>query len=737
MDEQFITISAMVEAIIFRNDLNGYTVARASLPNGEDIVLVGAMPLLGVGESIEAQGERKNHPQHGEQFSVLSYTSFMPEDSEGIYHYLASRSVKGIGPKTARAIVDRFGAQTFEVLSGDPKKLAEIKGITLKKAREICDNFQSMSAMRTLLAFLTQSGLPLHIAGMLLRDYGTAAEQAIRSDPYLLCRGDYGMGFYEVDELARALDISEDSPSRIDGALLFELAFNMQNGHTFLPEDKLISATDDLIGCGESLLFERIGELCKKGRIVPDTIGKTQVYYLDFLYTQELFLADEIFRLYSMTLKPPPNLEGLISKIERRREIEYVPLQRQALSMCFSSAISLITGGPGTGKTTALITLVEILEACGLETVLAAPTGRAAKRMSELCGREARTIHRLLEAAAGNGGAMHFRRNRENPLSADVIIVDEASMIDNALAAALLDALKPHTRLVLVGDVDQLPPVGSGSFFSDLLDCPSLPRVALTEIFRQARESDIVVAAHEINSGTVPALRKNDNDFYFTAGRSAEGTVDNVISLITTRIPSHFGIASEDIQVICPTRMTPCGTASLNKLLQAVLNPPSKLKAEARLPDRILRVGDRVMQIKNNYDLIWVRQKTAEVGTGVFNGDSGVIDSIDNQSRLMTVRFEDRLCEYSFDNISELEHGWAITAHKSQGSEYPAVIIPLFSVPSRLLSRNILYTAVTRARSLLILVGRAELVGEMIKAGKKNRRFSGLRRRLKDMVGDD
>lgn len=739
MPNELIKIEGSVLSLIYKNDESGYAVARVMLDDGSPLTIVGIMPFLGAGERIMAFGEMVNHPQHGSQFSVQSYERQMPRGTTGIYEYLASRVVKGIGPKTARAIVDRFGDDTLAVLAEQPELLQQIRGITAARAREIGQSFLKVSAMRSLVEFLARHDLPVYFAAGLLRLWGEKAVSMLERNPYILCAEQFGLPFGRADELAADLGIDEQSPVRLDAAILYELRFNMQNGHAFIPQDKLLPIATQL--CGEALeqaIAERLEALRERGDIVCDPVGDRIACYLGPVYQCECFLADEIGRLRAMKLVPPHDLERRIRRQEKEKGIRYAEGQKQAMCLCFESGVSLITGGPGTGKTTALLTMIELIEGAGLRASLCAPTGRAAKRMSELTGRESKTLHRLLEAGFDmESGLLRFKRNEQNPLDTDVVIVDESSMLDLMLAASLLRAMKPHTRLVLVGDADQLPPVGPGSFFADLLASECVPSVRLTEIFRQAQNSDIVVNAHRINSGQMPDLRKNSGDFYFTTVRSDDAAVRTISSLITERIPGYFGIEPGDIQLICPSRQMACGTENLNRVLQQELNPPSPQKPEAYFGPVAFRLGDRVMQVRNNYDLLWRRLDPPEVGSGVYNGDAGQIVMVDPAARVLTVRFEDRDADYSFDELSQLEHAYAITAHKSQGSEYPAAILPVFRAPERLLNRSLFYTAVTRARQLLVLVGSESTVEKMVMSDKKTRRYSALRRRIRQRCADE
>ncbi len=731
LDKELAHIEGRVDQIIYRSDESGYVVARALLSDGEETVVVGTMPFLGAGEWIAADGEFVSHPKHGPQFSVVSYTRKMPDTVSGIYEYLSSGTIKGIGPRTAKAIVTAFGTDAFDILSGDPQQLTCIRGISLQKALEMSESFLRQNTMRMIMDRLASLELPAYLAASLFRTYGSVSLELLERDPYALCERGFDVDFRTVDRAALEMGFAKDSPERLRAGLLFELSFNAENGHAFIPQDKLLEATAELCESAEEDLFDCLEDLIERKKIIPDVVRGHDVCYLEHLYRCETFICEEVKRLCAMTVVPPPNIDALIERTERAHGITYGEGQRAAVRTCFESGLTLITGGPGTGKTTALLCLLELLEANGLAYMLAAPTGRAAKRMSEITGREARTLHRMLEAvfdpAQGSAG---FRRDRQNPLNADVIVVDEASMLDLLLASSLLDAMKPHARLVLIGDADQLPPMGPGSFFAELLACPDIPQTRLTEIFRQARGSRIVLNSHRINAGEAIPLRDNEGDFFFAPARSAESTAASVRALITERIPLRFDIMPEDVQVICPSRQLACGTTSLNAMLQQYLNPPSPEKQEVRFGNVTFRTGDRVMQIKNNYDMMWRRADSAEVGTGVFNGDTGVIAYLDPAARVLVVRYDDREADYTFDELNQLEHAYAITVHKSQGSEYPAVILPLFAAPQRLLTRSMLYTAVTRAKRLLVVVGREELVQQMLETNRRNRRVSALRMRI-------
>ncbi len=723
-------LRGQVTAVVFRNGQNGWTVAKVRSSDGETVTAVGNMTGLCVGESIDADGEYVEHPQYGRQFSVRSFERTMPSSEAGIYEYLASGAVSGIGAKTAQLIVERFGSEAFEVIASDPERLASIRGISLKRALMMQKSFLQAGVLRALIEFLAIHKLPPTFAAPLAGRYGGDAVEAVTEDPYILCAEPFLLTFSEADRLASDLGIDGESRVRREAAILYELFFNLQNGHVFLPEKKLLAAAEELCGVSAERLSEALRSLCEKGRTVEETVCGTEACYLQSVYIREVTAARKIRELLEMKIKPPHDLEKTLSKIEKETGVICSEMQKRAVTQCFGSGISIITGGPGTGKTTALLTLIRLLEKHGLTAALAAPTGRAADRMSKICSREARTLHRLLETVPDESGEMTFKRNSRNPLAFDVVIIDEASMLDLNMSASLLDAMRPGSRLVLVGDADQLPPVGAGRFFSDLLESGKVPAVRLDEIFRQARESDIIVNAHKINHGEKPDLKKNSGDFYFSECRTAQQTASLVSELVGGRITEHFGIDPADIQVICPSRRNVCGTEEMNVRLQETLNPPSEEKDEIRFGDTVFRRGDRVMQIKNNYDRVWLDERVNVSGAGVYNGDTGVIAAVDKRARLLTVLFDGKRSEYSMTELAELELAFAVTAHKSQGSEYRAVIIPVFDCPQRLLTRNLLYTAATRAKELLIICGREDMLEVMIKSGDPAKRYGALKRRI-------
>ncbi len=654
--------------------------------------------------------------------------------ADGIYEYLAGSTVKGIGPATAALIVDRFKEKSLDVLEMHPEKLAEIKGISLTKAKDLSASFKKQAGVRRLTEFLCAYGIKPLVALKLYRAYGSAALETVHENPYIISASHIGASFAEADNLALELGIEGDSINRISAAVLFELQHNSGNGHCFIPRDKLIAATSQLISVPADLVSDAIDSLSENGGLVCDKVANLNVCYLTELYEAETYTAERLKSMVGLKTKSSANIERLITKLESLYDISYAPLQKQSIELALNNRILVITGGPGTGKTTILKGILSLYDELELETLLAAPTGRAAKRMSELTGREASTIHRLLGAKmAEDGETVVFSKHEGDPLNCDALVLDECSMVDITLMSSLLKALKPGCRLVLVGDADQLPSVGPGNVFSDIIRSQTVPTVRLTEIFRQKGDSRIVRNAHMINRGEHPDFEANTGDFFRLRRLKGGTAVETIVELCARRLPENMKIPSESIQVLSPTRKGETGTVNLNKRLQAALNPPSESKKEKLFGEAVFRVGDRVIQTKNNYDTIW-KTKGGVSGAGVYNGDIGTIAQIDPITETLTVDFEDKLATYSFEMLNELEHAWALTVHKSQGSEYRAVVLALSGDVQMLLTRGVLYTAVTRAKELLIMVGDDNIAHRMIDNNKQSRRYSALRLRL---IADD
>ena len=724
-------IRGTVAAVLYQNQENGYSVIRFTTDQGVTITVVGTIPMCTPGEHLAVTGHWEDHTTHGPQFRAEFLERVMPSGAEAIETYLSSRAIKGIGPRTASRIVKLFGDQTFEIMEQHPERLAEGPGISPQKAKAIGQSFQKQFGMRKLLEFLLSNGLPGELAMPLYKAYGDLAMDALRDDPYLLTEDYFGAAFAAVDQFAVHQGIEAEDFRRVQAATVYTLRHNLGNGHTFLPAEKLCAATATMINVDPDVVRETLGDLNLAGKLVVDTLRDISVCYLPEYYEAETYVAQRMLELSATPQQVPDRLEGTLRAVQQELGTEYASEQARAILTAARSSVMLLTGGPGTGKTTTVNGILGLFDRLGIKTVLAAPTGRAANRLKELCGREAATIHRLLETQFDpESGKLCFMHDESEPLKADAVVVDETSMVDILLMEALLRALKPQCRLILVGDPDQLPSVGAGNLFSDLIRSKKIPTVRLTEIFRQARESLIIMNAHAINGGQLPELTVKNKDFFFLQRRDMQRAVDTIVDLCVRRLPQNMGIPADQIQVLSPTRKNEAGTAALNLRLQAVLNPPAPGKQEHKRGKMLFRVGDRVMQIKNNYDIMWKKTEGFGVGTGVFNGDVGKVTEIDPGQETMTVVFDDRQVEYTFDLLGQLELAYAMTVHKSQGSEYRAVILSVSQANPYLLTRSILYTAVTRARELLILVGDPGVVQQMVENNRQSRRYSGLKLRL-------
>ena len=737
MSEQNLEIiEGTVSAVIFQNEENGYTILKLDV-HGEEVTVVGPMAGVAPGEYLSVRGRWTRHPAYGPQLKAEVVDRRLPEGLKEIFHYLSSGVIKGVGRTTARLIVEEFGEDALTVIEEDPERLTQIRGITKKRARQIGEVFRQQMGSRRLMEFLSEHQLPLELAALLRRAYGDVALEVVKSNPYLLTGEEFEVEFSQADALALALGVGAEDPLRLEAGLLFELAHNNRNnGHTFLPRRKLVEATGRLLEISGELLEDSLDALIRRGEAECEQVAGQEAVYLPALWEAEQYIAQRILEMSRAELLPPKGLDKLIRRIEKEQRISYAPQQRSAVELAASRQVMLLTGGPGTGKTTCLRGVLALFETLGLETALAAPTGRAAKRMGETCGAEALTIHRLLETQMDPyTGQLAFTKNQDDPLEVDAVIVDETSMVDVSLMAALLAALRSDCRLVLVGDPDQLPSVGPGNVLDHLLRSGVVPAVSLTEIFRQARESAIVMNAHGVNRGMAPELKNRGKDFFYLGRTDAARTVDTVVELCKTRLPQNMGIPAEQIQVLTPTRKRGAGTAALNRALQEALNPAAHGKGERAFGPYIFREGDRVMQVKNNYDLFWEDPDTGEKDLGVFNGDIGTILEVDAGG--ITVSFDGRLVAYPPELLGELEPAYAVTVHKAQGSEYRAVILALSDVPPSLLARGVLYTAITRARELFILVGSGELMAQMVANDRQTRRYSALRTRLLMETGQE
>ena len=687
------------------------------------------MPGGSPGEYLSIKGRWVRHATYGHQFKAEVVERRLPEGIKEIFHYLASGAIKGVGKATARQLIEEFGDDVLTVIEEHPEQMAKLRGVSLKRARQISADFKAQMGMRRLMEFLSGHELPLELAMPLRRAYGDVALEALKNNPYLLVEGEFGVEFSKADALALSLNIGAEDPMRLEAGLLFELSHNLNNGHTFLPRNKLLEATGILLDVPMDRLEEAMEGLERRGEVEREPIAGQDGVYLPALYDAEVLVAQRVAEMSREELLPPEGLDKLLRTIQRSQGITYAPQQKQAVEMAACRQVMLLTGGPGTGKTTCLRGVLALFEAMGLETALAAPTGRAAKRLGELCDTEASTIHRLLETGFDpHTGKLVFTHDSYDPLNVDAVIVDETSMVDIVLMSALLSALPGGCRLVLVGDPDQLPSVGPGNLFSDLIRSGVVPTVRLTEIFRQAAQSAIIRNAHMVNHGEIPDLRRNDNDFFLMIRRDSQAALDTVVDLCRRRLPERLGIPTDQIQVLSPTRRRGTGTKSLNQALQQALNPPLEGKGERRFGDWVFRAGDRVMQVKNNYDILWREEGGLRSGMGMFNGDIGVIRSIDREE--IVVDFDGKIVEYSPDMLGELEPAFAVTVHKAQGSEYRAVILTAVDSVPMLMTRGVLYTAITRAKDLFIIVGDDGAVIRMIGNDRQTRRYSGLRARL-------
>ena len=731
MEQEMEIIQGVISAVVFENYDNGYAVLRLNVGGGQAVTVVGTIPLPAAGERLMVTGKWSNHPSFGRQFEAEFLERLMPQTSMEILSYLGSRIIKGIGPRMAARIVERFGDETLTVMERQPERLAEVSGISREKALKIGEEFHQRVGMRQLMEFFTMHHLPAELAVRTYKLYGESTVDLLYDDPYLLMDEGLEAPFGAVDRFAIDLGVAGDDPRRVEAGILFELRYNLSAGHAFLPEDKLVAATAQLLNIDGASVTEGLNRLMEADRLVRDHLAGITVDYLPQLHEAENYCTRRLLEAASVHIPAPGNLERMLRTAQKEDRIEYSQQQKDAIRAAATERILLITGGPGTGKTTILNGILSLFGQMQLKCLLAAPTGRAAKRLTEVTGEEASTIHRLLEAGIDqNTGLMFFAKDESNPLKADAIIIDEMSMVDVQLLHSLLQAIPANKRIILVGDPDQLPPVGPGFPFSDMLRSGVLPTVRLTEVFRQAQQSLIVMNAHRVNRGEMPELKSVTSDFFFMRRQNEDGVRSTIRDLCTTRLPQNMGIPSDQIQVLTPTRKGGVGTWSLNTLLQEALNPSVPNKKERQSGEFTFREGDRVMQIRNNYDILWKKCDGSAVGAGIFNGDIGIIRKIDPQMETVTVVYDDREADYDYTQLNELEPAYAMTVHKSQGSEYRAVILAAWNGSPYLLSRSILYTAITRARELLIIVGREETVAVMTENAKKNRRYSGLKLRL-------
>ena len=730
-----------VEHIVFRNAENGYTVFQM-VTDEEELTCVGVFSVLSEGELIQAEGTRKEHPLYGEQLQVEQYEILAPEDETAMERYLGSGAIKGIGAAMAARIVRRFKGDTFRIIEEEPERLAEVKGISERKAMEISEQMSEKKELRQAMMFLTQYGISMQLAVKIYQEYGPKTYQVVQENPYQMADDIAGVGFKIADEIASRIGIHAGSDYRIRSGILYVLQQAAGEGHTCLPKELLLHRTADLLRVEEPDIEVQMMNLCMDRKlIIKDTNGQTLVFYSQYYY-MELNIAKMLHDLNLVCRMEEEQILKKISRIEEQEQIELDAMQQQAVVESVKNGLLIITGGPGTGKTTTINTIIHYFETEEMEILLAAPTGRAAKRMTEATGYEAVTIHRLLELSgvpSEERGQASFERNEENPLEADVIIIDEMSMVDVFLMHALLRAVSPGTRLILVGDINQLPSVGPGCVLKDMIRSEAFHVVMLTKIFRQASQSDIIVNAHKINRGDQVIADNKSRDFFFLERQDPNIILRVVLALVQEKMPRYVHARPYDIQVLTPMRKGALGVEHLNEVLQKYLNPESPEKEEHQTGRGLFREGDKVMQIKNNYQIEWeARNKygiAIDKGTGVLNGDMGMVTRIDVQAEVMEVLFDDyRTVSYSFENLEELELAYAVTIHKSQGSEYPAVVIPLLTGPRMLMNRNLLYTAVTRARSCVTMVGSKETFAAMIANASQQTRYSGLEERIREVL---
>lgn len=737
-ESPLLSIEGNVEEIIYNNEVNGYTVARVKGNKGLTTI-VGFFPYLTMGETYRFEGNWQMHQDYGQQFKVDKYSIVTPSTEKGIEKYLSSGLIPGIGPKTAKRLVDKFGVDTLDIIQYNPSKLTEVEGIGESKAQRIAAAFVEQRELKDIMMFLQNYNIGPSYSVKIYKKYGSDTINKVKENPYSLCEEITGIGFKTADSIAKAMGIASDSKYRIAAGVKYVLGQANGRGHTYLPQQELIKECIDILSVDGVILEQRIKDMVIGQKLIMEEVdGVKQIYSLPFYYA-EVGVCRRMVELILTDVKEVEiDVDQEIRDLERKRGIDLAENQKKAIKEVMANSICVVTGGPGTGKTTTINSIIQIFEDQEFKVILAAPTGRAAKRMTETTGRESKTIHRLLEygyfETEEAGGA--FYKDESNPIEADVVIVDEVSMVDILLMNSLLKAISPGTRLILVGDVDQLPSVGAGNVLRDIISSGIVKVITLNEIFRQAKESMIVVNAHKINSGEYPTLNQKGKDFFFMSKDKHEEILDTIISLCKDRLPAYNGYhPTKDIQVITPMRKGVTGVLNINQSLQNVLNPKHPTKDEKKFRDMVFRVGDKVMQIKNNYNIPWERNGNThgdKFGQGVFNGDVGYIQAIDEEEQTVTVLFDDdKLANYDFGQLDELDLAYGVTVHKSQGSEFPVVIMAINWGPPMLLTRNLLYTAVTRAKSLVVLVGKEEYLKTMVDNNFITQRYSGLDQKLR------
>ena len=725
-NKQLIELTGEIEDIIFRNKANGYTVMDI-ISGDETVTTVGTVASVSVGEEVKLIGSYKKHPTYGEQFTFEACERTIPSTSSAILKYLSSGTIKGVGPTTAKRLVEAFGDKTLEVIENEPERLAKIKGISNDKALAMSNELQKIFGIRKVMTQLAQYGISSHQAINAWNMYGNKVIELIEENPYMLCNHGLNISFEIADNIAIEQNRQFDDNCRVRAGLLHILYHNQNNGHTCLPMNKLIEACCKFLQVSTEKVEENLNNMLSEGELIVDIVGEKEFIFLPEMHSCESYSATRIAMALRFPAEQIDNIDDEINYVERESCITYAQLQRTAIKMALTKGMLILTGGPGTGKTTTLNCIINILKRSGSTVALAAPTGRAAQRMAQLTGCEAKTIHRLLEVTWNKQNKPVFMRNDKNVLECDALIIDELSMVDSQLFESVMRALPLGCRLIMVGDSDQLPSVGAGNILSDLIACGKIPVVQLNEIFRQSMESLIVTNAHRIVKGEQPVIDSTTGDFFFMKRTSLSSLTTTIAELFTTRLPKSYGLSPlNDIQILCPGRKGQIGTRELNNVLQASINPKASFKREININGTILRMGDKVMQNKNNYDIPWTKD-SGETGEGVFNGDIGILTAVSGSPAVLQVTYDDKVALYDAESAADLELAYAVTVHKSQGNEFNAVIIPLYNNPPQLIYRNLLYTAVTRAKRLLIIVGSSNTLYRMVENNKKTLRYSALK----------
>lgn len=721
-----LQLEGAVENIVYRNEQNGYTVLE--IADGEDLITaVGIMPQASVGDTVNLAGFFITHKTYGKQFSVSACEICRPTESADILKYLSSGAIKGIGAVTAQRLVSEFGESTLDVMENQPDRVARLRGITESKALAFSAQLKANTGVRTLMLFLGEYGISNTSSVKIYNAFGAGCVEKIKENPYILCSGEFGVTFENADFIAKRENLEAESNVRLRAGITYVLKHNEQNGHTCLPKNKLIEISSRLLQVNPELVAGCMDEMIFDRSVIGDKIGDEDFVFTTQLHLIETYIASRVKMMLEFDAEKIDDIEQEIKICEKNDGIEYAELQKQAVTSALTEGMLILTGGPGTGKTTTLNAIINILKRKGKKVLLSAPTGRAAQRMSEVTGDEAKTLHRMLEVSWDKQDNPVFNKNERNQLKCDALIIDEVSMVDSYIFESVMRALPLGCRLILVGDSDQLPSVGPGNVLGDLIESGVVPVIRLNEIFRQAQKSLIVTNAHKIVNGVMPDLKKVDKDFFFIYKSDKTSGAETILDLCSERLPKAYGYSPlENIQVLSPSKKGELGTAELNRKLQARLNPKSDDKAEVTIGSRTFRTGDKVMQIKNNYDISWYKDN-GETGEGIFNGDIGIIQNIDKKSKSIKINFYDKTAVLTYDYASELDFAYAITVHKSQGNEFDAVVIPMFSGPPQLYYRNLLYTAVTRAKKTLILVGVPQTVEYMVNNNRRTKRYSGLK----------